>query len=74
MTVLGATKDNALGALPAGAQPRSMFDSIKLTDIPSILPLLNPGDKAQLLAELDKLEELKAREIKQKKFLAFVKA
>lgn len=50
----------------------SPFDNISLKDIPSILPALSPAEQEKLLAELDKLEELKKQRLAQGKFLAFV--
>lgn len=48
------------------------LDNISLKDIPSILPLLSHADQAQLLAELAKLEELKAQKAAQDNFMPFV--
>jgi predicted phage terminase large subunit-like protein len=52
---------------------QSIIDSVSLKDIPKILPHLSLAEQEQLLAELDKLEELKTRKLAQNKFLAFVK-
>ena len=50
-----------------------MLNDIDLTDIPKILHLLPPHEQEVLLAELEKLAELKKRKLAQDKFLAFVK-
>lgn len=50
-----------------------MIKDISLTDIPKILHLLAPAEQEVLLAELEKLAELKSRQLAQDKFLAFVK-
>ncbi len=44
-----------------------------LADIPRILPLLSVREQEQLLAELDKLTEMREQELAQKKFLPFVR-
>ena len=49
------------------------LESVSLKDIPSILPLLSLPEQEKLLAELEKLQELKMRQISQSKFLAFVR-
>ena len=46
---------------------------VSLKDIPKILHKLPPREQEKLLAELDKLAELKKRKLAQDKFLAFVK-
>lgn len=46
--------------------------NISLTDIPKILPLLPIHEQEKLLAELDKLAELKRRKLSQDRFLKFV--
>ena len=46
---------------------------IDLKDIPSILPLLSVAEQELLLAQLDKLGELKKQKLAQEKFLAFVR-
>ena len=51
-----------------------LLDSVSLKDIPNILPLLSPSDQERLLAELDKLEELKTQKVCQERFLKFVEA
>ena len=53
---------------------KSLLDSISLKDIPTILPALSPSEQERLLAELDKLADLKKQKICQEKFLAFVNA
>ena len=52
---------------------KGMFENISLRDIPKILPALSPAEQERLLAELDKLDELKKRSLAQEKFLQFVK-
>jgi hypothetical protein len=44
-----------------------------LADIPKILPFLSISEQNQLLAELDKLTELREQEQAQKRFVPFVK-
>lgn len=46
---------------------------INLSDLPSILPHLSNFEKEQLLAQLEKLEELKKQKLAQDRFLPFVK-
>ena len=53
---------------------RELLDSVSLKDIPAILPLLSPSEQEKLLAELDKLGELKKRKLSQTRFLKFVEA
>ena len=50
-----------------------MFKDISLTDIPKILHKLPPHEQEKLLAELEKLADMKKRKLSQDKFLAFVK-
>ncbi len=50
-----------------------MLNGVELKDIPALLPKMSLREQEQLLAELDKLEELRAREAAQKKFMPFVK-
>ena len=50
-----------------------MLNDIALTDIPKVLHLLSPHEQEKLLAELEKLAELKRQKLAQDKFLAFVK-
>jgi predicted phage terminase large subunit-like protein len=49
-----------------------MIKDIALTDIPKILHKLPIHEQEQLLAELDKLSELKRRKLSQDRFLKFV--
>lgn len=49
------------------------LENVSLKDIPSILPLLSLPEQEKLLAELEKLQELKMRSLAQSRFLAFVK-
>jgi predicted phage terminase large subunit-like protein len=49
------------------------LENISLKDIPSILPLLSLPEQEKLLAELEKLQELKVKKLAHSKFLAFVK-
>jgi predicted phage terminase large subunit-like protein len=49
------------------------LENVSLRDIPSILPLLSVPEQEKLLAELDKLEELRKQKLSQAKFLVFVK-
>ena len=49
-----------------------LFANVSLKDIPSILPMLTAPEQERLLAELDKLEELKKKKLAQEKFIAFV--
>jgi predicted phage terminase large subunit-like protein len=51
-----------------------LLENVSLKDIPAILPLLSLQEKEKLLAELEKLEELKRRKLAQTKFLKFVEA
>ena len=50
----------------------SLLDNISLRDIPTILPALSASDMEQLLAQLDKLEQLKQQQLAQQRFLKFV--
>lgn len=52
----------------------NILTNASLGDIPSILPKLSLAEQQKLLAELDKLEVLRARKTRQTRFLAFVKA
>jgi hypothetical protein len=45
---------------------------ISLKDIPKILPRLSPAEQEQLLAELEKLDKLKTRDLSRKRFIKFV--
>jgi predicted phage terminase large subunit-like protein len=49
-----------------------MLADISLEDIPKILPHLSLAEQELLLAQLEKLEELKGKKLAQDKFLAFV--
>lgn len=49
-----------------------MLNDIDLRDIPKVLHLLPPHEQEVLLAELEKLAELKRRDLGQKRFLKFV--
>lgn len=49
------------------------LNNVSLKDIPSILPLLSLPEQEKLLAELEKLQELKMRKLAQSRFMAFVK-
>ena len=51
-----------------------ILDNVSLKDIPQILPLLSPTDQERLLAELEKLEELKTQKLCQQRFIKFVEA
>jgi hypothetical protein len=46
--------------------------TISLKDIPKILPKLSAAEQEILLAELDKLDKLKTRDLSRKRFLKFV--
>ena len=50
-----------------------MLADISLKDIPSILGSLSIAEQELLLAQLEKLEELKSKKLAQNKFLAFTK-
>ena len=49
-----------------------MLNDISLMDIPKILHKLPPREQQLLLAELDKLAEMKRRKVSQERFLKFV--
>lgn len=51
---------------------KQVLDNVSLKDIPNILPLLSVQDQERLLAELDKLEELKMQKAAQERFMKFV--
>ena len=55
------------------SKPASPLDNISLKDIPAILPALSQADQELLLAQLEKLEELKRQKLAQERFMAFVK-
>lgn len=48
------------------------LENVSLKDIPNILPLLSVPEQEKLLAELEKLQELKVRKLAHSRFLAFV--
>ena len=50
-----------------------MFEDISLRDIPTILPLLSVKEQELLLAQLDKLKELKTTKLAKEHFLHFVR-
>ena len=54
-------------------QKMAMIADVTLRDIPSILGSLSISEQEILLAQLEKLEELKSKKLAQDKFLAFVK-
>lgn len=56
--------------MPPASSP---LDNISLKDIPAILPALSQADQELLLAQLEKLEELKRQKLAQERFMAFVK-
>ena len=49
-----------------------LLNNVSLKDIPNILPLLSLQDQERLLAELEKLEELKTQKVAQERFMKFV--
>jgi len=51
---------------------QEILNNISLKDIPKILPQLTEAEQRQLLLELEKLGELKNKELAQEKFIAFV--
>ena len=52
--------------------PTLDLNNVSLSDIPNILPHLSLAEQEQLLAELDKLSELKRQKLAQERFLKFV--
>jgi predicted phage terminase large subunit-like protein len=48
------------------------LENVSLKDIPNILPLLSLPEQEKLLAELEKLQELKTRQLSHSRFIAFV--
>ena len=56
-----------------GRPNKQLIDEIDLDDIPKILPLLSVAEQQQLLAELEKLENLKTRQACRDKFMPFVR-
>ena len=51
---------------------KSILEEVSLRDIPSILAKLTESERHQLLVELERLQELKDKELAQEKFLPFV--
>ena len=51
---------------------KQIINEISLKDIPAILPMLTEPEQHQLLLELEKLQELKNKELAQNKFIEFV--
>ena len=51
----------------------NLLDNISLNDIPQILPKLSLPEQERLLAELEKLTELRSQKLANEKFLSFVK-
>jgi predicted phage terminase large subunit-like protein len=51
---------------------KSILEEVSLKDIPSILAKLTESERHQLLVELERLQELKDKELAQEKFLPFV--
>jgi predicted phage terminase large subunit-like protein len=51
---------------------KSLLEEVSLKDIPSILAKLTESERHQLLVELERLQELKDKELAQEKFLPFV--
>ena len=49
------------------------FESISLSDIPKVLPMLSSVEQQKILAELQQLEQLQGRKLAQTKFIEFVK-
>ena len=49
------------------------FESISLSDIPKVLPMLSSVEQQKILAELQQLERLQGRKLAQTKFIEFVK-
>ena len=56
-----------------GAPNLKLNEEISLADLPKILPLLPVHEQEKILAELEKLQELKAKKVAHDKFLGFVK-
>jgi predicted phage terminase large subunit-like protein len=52
---------------------KSILEEVSLKDIPTILAKLTESERHQLLVELERLQELKDKELAQEKFLTFVK-
>ena len=55
-----------------GRPNKKLMGEIDLKDIPQILHKLPPAEQQILLAELEKLEELKAKQLAETKFIKFV--
>ena len=55
-----------------GGPNLQLNEEISLADLPKILPLLPIHEQEKILAELEKLQELKGKKLAQDKFLAFV--
>jgi predicted phage terminase large subunit-like protein len=53
-------------------QALSQIRNISLKDIPNVLPLLSLPEQEKLLAELEKLQELKLQKLAHSRFIAFV--
>ena len=51
---------------------KSLLEQVSLSDIPSILAKLSESEQHQLLVELERLQELKDKELAQERFLPFV--
>lgn len=51
---------------------KSLLEDVSLKDIPAILAKLSESEQHQLLVELERLQELKDKELAQEKFLPFV--
>jgi predicted phage terminase large subunit-like protein len=55
-----------------GRPNMKLIDEISLADIPKVLSALPPHEQEYLLAELDKLEQLRGKQMAQDRFIAFV--
>lgn len=51
---------------------KSLLEQVSLSDIPSILAKLSESEQHQLLVELERLQELKDKELAQERFIPFV--
>lgn len=51
---------------------KSLLEQVSLSDIPSILAKLSESEQHQLLIELERLQELKDKELAQERFIPFV--
>lgn len=56
------------------ATKSDLLSSVSLQDIPKVLPALSTADMQILLAELERLEELRFKQAAQQKFMKFVNA